>query len=117
MPYIAIRTTETLSRENKEALTTKLRSVWATCSLPENAALIQFTIEEGVFSDFHGNCHDPSAIVQINVAPSTPEEHYPKIVKGFYPVLVEYLKAPPNLIHITFQVINHWALNNNYVKV
>lgn len=114
MPHINIKATQALSREEKIELVKKLRSAWSSVSLPEVAKLIQFTIDEPIFSDFHGNWDDPSGIVQVQLAPLTPKEDLEKIAKAFFPILEEYLKAPKNRIHINFMYVEFWALNDEF---
>ena len=115
MPHIEVKTTQTLSREQKISLTEKLSAAFAACSNPHVAANIQFVVEDGLFINFRGDYDTPSANVQVHPGPLTPVEDYEKIVKAFFPILVDELGTPPDHIYITTSEIEYWGFDNQFI--
>lgn len=117
MPHIEVKTTQTLSREQKVTLVQRLARAFADSSDPHVAGNIQFIVEDGCFIQFRGDSDGPSANVQVHPGPMTPIKDYEAIVKAFFPVLVEELKTPPNKIYITISEIEYWGFDGQYVTV
>lgn len=117
MPHIEVKTTQTLTRDQKITLVQGLSHAFAECSDPHVADNIQFIVEDGLFIQFRGDSTTPSANVQVHPGPMTPVKDYEKIVKAFFPVLVEKLQTPQDHIYITISEIEYWGFNGQYVTV
>ena len=117
MPHIDIKTTQTLTSEQKITLTEKLTAAFAACSDPHVAGNIQYTVADGLFINFRGDYTVPSANIQVHPGPLTPVEDYEKIVKAFFLVLTEMLDAPKDHIYITISEIQHWGFDGEYITV
>ena len=115
MPYIDIKTTQKLTQETKIALTERLTKAFGEASSPDCAGNIQYLIEDGLFMNFHGDYKSPSAHVYVHPGYLTPESDYEKIVKAFYPVLLEFLDAKADHIYISIDEVRAWGFNNIYV--
>ena len=117
MPHIEVKTTKTLTTEQKAGLANKLVDAFAECSDPAVAANIQFIIEDGLFIQFRGDSTGPSVNVQVHPGPLTPKADYEKIVQAFFPILVKELDTPQNKIYITISEIQNWGFDGELVKV
>lgn len=115
MPYIEIKTTQKLTREQKIQITEKLTEAFAKASSPDCAKNIQYSVEDGVFMNFKGNYNDPTANVYVRPGYLTPESDYEKIVLAFFPVLTELLDIPKNRIYISFNEVRAWGFDGIYV--
>jgi|GEM_PF-644588 len=117
MPHIEIKTTKKLSWEKKETLTQKLKEAFAQSSDLHVAGNIQFIVEDECFIQFRGDSSGPSANVQLHPGPLTPEKDYAKIIKAFFPILVEELDMPQNRIYITISEIKFWGFNGEMIDI
>lgn len=115
MPHIEVKTTQTLSVEQKISLTEKLSAAFAECSNAHVAGNIQYVVEDGLFINFRGDYTTPSANVQVHPGPLTPVEDYEKIVKAFFPILIEALDTPADHIYITTSEIEYWGFDNQFL--
>ena len=117
MPHIDIKTSTTLSKEQKISLTEKLTKAFAACSDPHVAGNIQYTVADGLFINFRGDHLGPSANVQVHPGPLTPVEDYGKIVNAFFPVLMEMLDTSKDHIYITISETQYWGFDGEYITV
>lgn len=117
MPHIEIKTTQTLSLQEKEDLCQQLARAFADSSSPAVAGNIQFVVEDGLFLHFRGDASQPSANVQVHPGPLTPQGDYEKIVEAFFPILTQALHTPKNRIYITVSEIQYWGFDGALVKV
>lgn len=116
MPYCRIETTKSLSVNKKTELCESLASAFAEASSEEVSHNIQFIINDNLYINFRGQVTD-SAHIQFCPGPLTPYEDYEKIVKAFFPVLVDKLNTPSNTIYINITEFPNWGFDNQYILI
>lgn len=117
MPNIKIKSTEKLTRDQKEDIANKLERAFAESSNAHVAGNIQFIIEGECFIHFRGDSKGPSAHIEIHPGPLTPEADYAKIIDAFFPVLVQQLHTPQDRIYITISEVKFWGFNGELVNI
>lgn len=110
MPYIATRTSVSISARKEQAI--KARMGEAIALIPgKSEDWLMLSFEDNLSMYFRGSAEEPCAICQVQLYGSADEADYAALTERLTDILYEELEIPTERIYITYAEIGAWGWN------
>jgi phenylpyruvate tautomerase PptA (4-oxalocrotonate tautomerase family) len=111
MPFILVKTTEKISKEQEISIKSKLGKAAGIIGKPESYLMVG--IEDDVKLYFRGSNVEPIAFVQVNLYGSVNEKNSNEMTACITKIINEELGISPNQIYVMYNTTNFWGLGGS----
>lgn len=112
MPYISTKTNVKLSKDQSEAIKTKLgKAIELLPGKSENWLMVAFEDESNLY--FKGKNDKPLAFVEVKLFGKASRDAYNHLTREITNILRDELNIQPDCIYVKYEEVSNWGWNGS----
>ena len=110
MPYIQVKTSQTVEDIKKTAIEKRLTE--SISIIPgKTSAYFMCSVEDNISFMFHGD-KAPTAFVEVKLLGKSTKEAYGNLTAEICTILKEEIGVSPDYCYVKFEEVEYWGYNN-----